>query len=265
MDKGYDIEKFPESRIATFDIGRVGMQKHHIKAFVEIDVTDARKMLREKKKTMPELSFNSWLIKCIGAAASENPHIHAMRKGRRSLVLFKDVDISIVIEKEVQGKKVPLPYVIRRTNEKSISEICREIKTGCDQAVENEGNYVLGENKQASFMKLYYLMPGFLRRLIWQIITGNPFIANKTMGSIAVTNVGMMGKINGWVLPVSVHPLCFAVGSIIKKPGVVDDKIEVREYLYLTVLADHDVIDGAPAVRIISKLSKMIESGYGLI
>jgi pyruvate/2-oxoglutarate dehydrogenase complex dihydrolipoamide acyltransferase (E2) component len=74
----------------------------------------------------------------------------------------------------------------------------------------------------------------------------------------------MMGKINGWILPVSVHPLAFAIGSIVKKPGVKDDKIEIREYLYMTVSVDHDVIDGAPAVRALAKLTKLIERGHGL-
>jgi len=84
------------------------------------------------------------------------------------------------------------------------------------------------------------------------------------MGTVMITSVGMMGKINGWVIPVGVHPLCFAIGSIVKKPGIVNDKIEVREYLYVTVLVDHDIIDGAPAVRALAKLTKLVESGYGL-
>ncbi|MGA1873295.1 MAG: 2-oxo acid dehydrogenase subunit E2, partial [Thermoplasmatota archaeon] len=86
----------------------------------------------------------------------------------------------------------------------------------------------------------------------------------KMMGTVVVTSVGMAGRINGWVIPVGIHPLCFGVGSIVRKPGVVEDRIEPREILYLTVLADHDVIDGAPAVRALAELTRMIESGYGL-
>jgi pyruvate/2-oxoglutarate dehydrogenase complex dihydrolipoamide acyltransferase (E2) component len=63
---------------------------------------------------------------------------------------------------------------------------------------------------------------------------------------------------------VSIHPICFAIGSTLKKPGVINDRIEIREYLYMTVLVDHDVVDGAPAVRALSKLTKLIESGFGL-
>jgi pyruvate/2-oxoglutarate dehydrogenase complex dihydrolipoamide acyltransferase (E2) component len=113
-------------------------------------------------------------------------------------------------------------------------------------------------------MKLYYAMPGFIRKIIWSKIIRNPYFTKEHMGTVMVTSVGMIGKINGWFMPESVHPLSFAVGSIVKKPGVVDGKIEIREYLYLTVAADHDVIDGAPAVRALSKLTKMVEKGHGL-
>ena len=84
------------------------------------------------------------------------------------------------------------------------------------------------------------------------------------MGSVVLTSVGMMGNVHGWFIHTSIHPISFGVGSIIKKPRVIKDQIEIREILYMTVLIDHDVIDGAPMARFISKLSKNIESGYGL-
>jgi pyruvate/2-oxoglutarate dehydrogenase complex dihydrolipoamide acyltransferase (E2) component len=260
----YKIETFPISRISTIDIGIAGLKKHHIKALIELDVTEARKMIREKKKLSEKISFNSWLIKCISHAVEESPQIHGIRKGKRKVAIFDDIDISIVIEREIQGEKVPLPYVIRKTNEKSISDICNEIRNGQKQSIKDEGDYILGEKKNDLLMKFYYTMPGFIRRIIWRNIIRSPFLTKQNMGTVIITSVGMMGKINGWVIPVSVHPLCFAIGSIVKKPGVIDDRIEVREYLYITVLVDHDIIDGAPAVRALSKLTKLVESGFGL-
>jgi len=262
---GYKIETFPISRISTIDIGAAGLKKHHIKALIELDVTEARKMILEKKKLSKNISFNSWLIKCISHAVEEFPQIHGIRKIKRDVVIFDDIDISIVIEREIQGKKVPLPYVIRKTNEKSISDIYSEIRGGQKQSIDDEGNYVLGEKKNDFLMKLYYTLPGFIRKIIWKNIIGSPNLTKQNMGTVMITSVGMMGKINGWVIPVSIHPLCFAIGSIIKKPGVVHDRIEIREYLYITVLVDHDIIDGAPAVRALSKLTKLVESGYGLL
>ncbi len=74
----------------------------------------------------------------------------------------------------------------------------------------------------------------------------------------------MFGKLYGWPIPTTSHPLAFAIGGITKKPGVINDKIEIREYLTITVLFNHDVVDGAPAARFINKLKELIESGYGL-
>ena len=236
----YRIDSFPASRIATFDIGATSQMKHHIKALIELDVTEARQMIAEKKKQHQNISFNSWLIKCISKAIEECPEINGIRKGKRKIVIFEDIDISIMIERKIQEEKVPLPYVIRKTNEKSIADIYEEIKAGQRQSIDDEGNYVLGEKKNEYLMKAYYSMPGLIRRAIWRNIVRSPYLTKQNMGTVIITSVGMMGKINGWVIPVSVHPLSFAIGSIIKKPGVNDSHIEVREYLYMTVSVDHE-------------------------
>ena len=260
----YKTETFPLSRISTIDIGQTGLKKHHIKALIELDVTEPRRLIREKRKQSEKISFNSWLIKCISLAVENCRQLQSVRKGKQKLILFEDIDISTVIEREIDGQKVPLPYVIRKTNAKSIPEIYEEIRTGQKQAIEGEDDYVLGESRNRFLMKMYYSLPGFIRRLVWKRIIGSPFLTKGNMGTVMITSLGIIGKINGWVIPASVHPLCFAVGSIIKKPGVVKDRIEIREYLYITVLVDHDVIDGAPAVRALSRLTRMVESGYGL-
>lgn len=60
------------------------------------------------------------------------------------------------------------------------------------------------------------------------------------------------------------HSLDLVVGSIALKPAVVANRIEPREILNLTVVSDHDVIDGSPATRFVRRLVGLIESGYGL-
>jgi pyruvate/2-oxoglutarate dehydrogenase complex dihydrolipoamide acyltransferase (E2) component len=44
----------------------------------------------------------------------------------------------------------------------------------------------------------------------------------------------------------------------------VEGRIETRQALSLTIIFDHDVIDGAPATRFTRRLVELIESGYGL-
>ncbi len=260
----YKVEVFPSSRVGTVDIGIMGKKKHHIMALIELDVTEARKLIREKKKLGEAVSFNAWLIKCISRSVEEFKPLHGIRKGRKKIVLFDDIDISIVIEREVDGKKVPLPCVIRKSNKKTISDILNETRVGQQQSIEGAEDYVLGERKNDFLMRAYSSMPGFLRRFIWRFIISSPYLTKQNMGTVMITSLGMVGRISGWVIPVSVHPLCFAIGSVIKKPGVVDNTIQIREYLHMTAMVDHDVIDGAPAVRALSKLTKLIESGYGL-
>ncbi len=260
----YYVKTFPTSRLSTIDIGFISHMKHYVRALVELDVTVARKLIYEKRRQNQNILFHAWLVKCISTAVEECKELHGIRSGKRKIVLFDDVDISIMIEREVKGEKVPLPYMIRKANEKSITQISSEMKGGKGQPIQNEGDYVLGKEKNAFLMKTYYALPGFLRRMVWKLIIRSPFLTKQNMGTVMVTCVGMMGKINGWVIPSSIHPLSFAVGSIIKKPGVKNNRVEIREYLYITVLVDHDIIDGAPAVRALSKLTRLVERGFGL-
>jgi pyruvate/2-oxoglutarate dehydrogenase complex dihydrolipoamide acyltransferase (E2) component len=262
----YEIKEFPSSRQATFDAGYIGLRKHHIKALIELDVTQARELIKNyRNQKKEELSFTAWILKCISQAISENKSVHAIRKGKNKLIIFDDIDISIIVEKEIKGEKVPLPLVIRKVNEKTLKDIHHEIKSAKGQAVISEKDYVLGENQYKRAMKLYVALPQFLRLIIWKrFILKKPFLLKKMSGTVVVTSVGMMGKVRGWVIPVSILPICFALGSIIKKPGVFKGQIEIREYLQMTILIDHDVIDGAPAARFVSRLTELIESGYDL-
>jgi pyruvate/2-oxoglutarate dehydrogenase complex dihydrolipoamide acyltransferase (E2) component len=54
------------------------------------------------------------------------------------------------------------------------------------------------------------------------------------------------------------------VGGIARKPAVIEERVEPRDILDLTVAFDHDVVDGAPAARFVKRLVELIESGYGL-
>jgi pyruvate/2-oxoglutarate dehydrogenase complex dihydrolipoamide acyltransferase (E2) component len=54
------------------------------------------------------------------------------------------------------------------------------------------------------------------------------------------------------------------VDGIARKPAVIDERVQPRDMLDLTVAFDHDVVDGAPAARFVKRLVELIESGYGL-
>ena len=54
------------------------------------------------------------------------------------------------------------------------------------------------------------------------------------------------------------------VGSIVNKVVEIDKKYESREHLCLTVSFNHDIIDGAPASRFMSKLIETIKTGENI-
>ena len=75
----------------------------------------------------------------------------------------------------------------------------------------------------------------------------------------------MKGKFPGWAIPLSgATASTIVVGGINKKPGVVNNKIEIREYLHLTITVDHDIVDGGPLARFVDRLIELIENNYGL-
>ena len=120
-------------------------------------------------------------------------------------------------------------------------------------------------NRQSDvYERLYYRLPGFLRRAVWKYMLRHPRVAFNNMGNAMVTSLGMMGRINGWFIHSSVHPISFGVGSVIKKAVVIQDEVRIREILNMTILFDHDVIDGAPMVRFVNDLTRYIENGEEL-
>ncbi len=259
----YEVIKFPKARIPTLDFLAQGDKVHYVKGLIEVDVTRGREFIRKyEKDTGVKISFTAWLLKCIGQAASEHKEVHSIMKGSKRIIRFEDVDISTIVERDVNGIKVPLPLLIRKTNGKSIKEIHDEIRAAQSEKVNRAA--VLGSGNLDKKMNLYVSLPKFIRRFLLKHTLKNPIKVKQLMGTIVVTAVGMFGNLFGWPIPTTAHPLAFGIGGINKKPGVINDRIEIREYLTMTVLLNHDIVDGAPATRFISRLGKLLESGFSL-
>jgi hypothetical protein len=109
-------------------------------------------------------------------------------------------------------------------------------------------------------MRLYYALPSWLRVAALRMALGNPFRLKRNAGTVTVTTVNAVGGSPGWILPTrSLHTLSFALGSVTRKPWVVDGAVQVREILNLTVAFDHDAIDGVPARHFMQALVKRLE------
>jgi len=128
----------------------------------------------------------------------------------------------------------------------------------------DESTSVLGNNL-TSFEKFALKSPLFLKKLFLVLFRRNGLMKKKHFGTIGVTAIGMKGKIAGGAIPMGASTsILVVVGGITKKPGVINDEIAIREYLHLTVTADHDIVDGGPLARFVERLTELIENVYGI-
>jgi hypothetical protein len=79
-------------------------------------------------------------------------------------------------------------------------------------------------------------------------------------GTIGASSICIFGKGRSlWGLAPVIPVLDLFVGSITWKPVVVEGQVVPREILNLTVIMDHDVIDGVPAARFVRRLVELVE------
>lgn len=251
----YQVVPFSRERQVTIDGGRLAARKHTVHALIEVDVTRPRQELQAQKvRTGAALSFTAFVIACLAKAIDENKTMHAYRDWRNRLILFDAVDVNTMVEVALQGRNVVLPLCIRAANKRSVGDIHAEIR-----AV--QANPIAA---RAVGLRWFARLPRIVRDLFYWAIFKKPKWLKQSFGTVGITSVGMFGHGSGWAIPFGVHTLELALGGIAQKPGVVDGRIEIRDYLCMTLSVDHDIIDGAPAARFIQRLKELIESGYGL-
>ena len=256
-DGTYSTEPFPFSRQVAADGLAESSKKHWIHALIEVDVTEARSRLRElKQQTGQSFSFTGFIIYCCARAVDENKHMHAYRDWRNRLILFDEVDVFTPVERIVEGRQEVHRTIIRAANRKSVREIHQEIRQPQSERP--------AETVVVRSSKLYVIMPAFVRRFFYRVITGSPHLLKKNAGTVLVTSVGMFGSGVGWGIPLAAHTLTVTVGGIASRPAVRDAQIENREHLCLTLTFDHDIIDGAPAARFVQRFKELVENGTGL-
>ena len=234
--------------------------KNRIYGLVEIDVSKARKFISENEaKTGEKLSFTAWVTKCIAQTISEHPEVQAFKKGKKKLIIFDDVDVGLIVERQIKSERVAIPYTVRKANGKSFRQIHDEIRRAQDPSAP----VGFGEGLPRS-VRLFLRLPGLLRKPFWWKIRSDPFMKKRFLGTAAVTAVGMFGKGGGWAIPIGLHPVVCALGGISKKPRDPTNPAEIGEFLSMTVMFDEEVSLGAPATRFLARLSELMQAGFGL-
>jgi pyruvate/2-oxoglutarate dehydrogenase complex dihydrolipoamide acyltransferase (E2) component len=260
----YQIVDLSPGRRIWLNVLNLPLAKNSMYGLLEVDVTVPRQFLAEHKaRTGETLSFTGFLTYCLARAVDEDKTVQAYLKGRKQLVLFDDVNVGLMVENKSGTQRSLMGTVIQGANRKTFREIHEEIR-----AVQSKPAPP-GRGMPAWFRKAMLLpwpLSSLFKSLIGLAMRRDPTIPVTMGGTVGVTAVGMFGEgHSGWgIFPVS-QVLGLVVGSIAWKPAVVQGRVEPREILHLTVMFDHDIVDGAPAARFTKRLVELIESGTGLM
>ncbi len=199
----------------------------HIALTVEVDMKEAENVrkrfnMQAEKLGQPKITVTALMIKVVAWALVRNPYINASFNGD-SISLWKDVNIGVATAVS-QGLVVP---VLKGADHLGVSEINMQLIALAERARENK-------------LKL-------------DDVQG---------GTFTISNLGMFGIRQFRAVINPPESAILAVGSVVRKPVVVDeqDRVEVRPMTSLTISADHRVIDGIVAARFLSDLVIGLES-----
>jgi len=124
----HTVLPYTRARRAAHD-AFLSQRRHLIHGLIEVDVTAARAILLEYRQQSGEsLSFTAFVIGCVAHAVEEQKSIQAYRRGRRHLIVFDDVDVTMLMEREVAGELRVVIHIVRAANTKSVLEIHQEVR-----------------------------------------------------------------------------------------------------------------------------------------
>lgn len=252
--KGYSSE--PLSAARKMVIASIAANKRTaIHSLTEIDVSRAREQIREHAEQYGEkISFTAFLVHSLAACLKEFPGMNSFIRGRR-LIQLEDITISVMVERELGGEKVPEPLAIRAAQDLGLMEIHQQIR-----AAQSNKAQQLGTLGGSSWIRH---IPSFLFRLFVRLADRNIRMA-KRYGKVAITSVGMYSPGATWFIPHGTATILLTVGSISPKQVWTGEAYENRYILHLTLSFDHEIIDGSPAARFLSRLTQIMGEGIVL-
>jgi 2-oxoglutarate dehydrogenase E2 component (dihydrolipoamide succinyltransferase) len=195
----------------------------HVHTVFQVDFSAVEAIRQQKKGTYEQagakLTYMSFIAKACVDALRRHPVINASLDGDR-VVLKKDINLGIAVALE-SGLLVP---VVKHADEKNMLGLSRAIVDVADRA------------------RAKQLTPDEVHG-----------------GTFTITNPGQLGAQFG--LPIINQPqvAILGVGTIEKRPAVVDDAVVVRTMAYLTLGFDHRLIDGAVADQFMADLKNRLE------
>lgn len=247
-ERGVAVRPFPANRRLVTAAVRAGRRIMPMHGLLDVDVTTARRLLAESD---PPLSTTAFVIASLGRAAAAHPEVHAYRDWRGRLVEHRHVDVQTLVEVPTEHGPFGLVHVVRDADLRGVAEISAELRA---VKAGSAGGQLLD-----TVAPVLGLIPG-LYRAMYAVMSRSRRVRLAT-GTVQVTAVGMFGGGGGFAIaPPTLASLVVVVGGLSRRPRAVDDRVEIRDVLDLTVTVDHNVVDGAPAARFGADLRELLQT-----
>jgi pyruvate/2-oxoglutarate dehydrogenase complex dihydrolipoamide acyltransferase (E2) component len=255
-DRGVEVRAFPSSRRLVTAAVRAGRRIVPMHGLLEVDITEARRLLAQHN---PPLSLTAFVIASTARAAATHPQVHAYRDWRGRLVQHHHVDVQTLIEVPTAQGLFGLVHVVRDADVRGVGDISAELRSVKADATTTTTGRLLRTVAPAAGR-----IPG-LYRAMYAAMSRSVRVHLAT-GTVQVTAVGMFAGGGGFAIaPPTLASLIIVVGGASTRPRAVDDRIELRDVLDITVTIDHNVVDGAPATRYGAELRHLMETAAALI
>lgn len=229
---------------------------------VEIDVTELEKYVAQKRKEGIKTTLTYLITLIVGRGIrQEVPELNTYVK-RGKIVQRKQVDatVSVLLAGGQMGS-----VKVENADQLTTAEISEEIGNNIKNSRKGDENDEM--QSKSMLAKLPWPFRNWLFK-IYQTITIHwgislPIIGldSNSFGSYIVSNIGTVGLDTGYgsLLPSSNISFVFILGSINKKPVVVNDEIVIRRVMLLSSTLDHRVVDGSHGgrlFRVIKQIAK---------
>jgi pyruvate/2-oxoglutarate dehydrogenase complex dihydrolipoamide acyltransferase (E2) component len=245
-----DVRPFPSNRRLVTAALRAGKHAVPIHGLLDLDVTDAMHLLRAQD---PSLSFTAFVVAAVGRAVASHPEVHAYRNWQGELVIHRHVDVSTIVEIATPQGPFPLVHTIRDADIRDVADLSAELH--------DVKSTPFPRHRKAAerLAPIATRVPGLIRAL-YALLSRSVRLRQRS-GTVTVTAIGMFAEGGGFALaPLTLMSLQIVVGGITERPRVIEDRVDIRNILDLTVTMDHNVVDGGPAARFGAELRHQIES-----
>ena len=230
---------------------------------VDLDVTDLEKFIARKRKEGVKTTLTYIITLILGRAIrQEVPELNTfIRRGK--IVQRKQVDgtVSVLLSGGQMGS-----VKVENADQLTVDELSEVI--GKEIAQSRKGN----ENDTMQSKNMLSSIPWPIRNWVFKLyraitihwgisLPGIGLDAN-SFGSYVVSNIGTVGLDSGYgsLLPSSNISFVMVLGTVVKKPVVVNDEVVIRKIMKISATLDHRVVDGSHGGRMFRLIKQLVKN-----